>query len=145
VTAQTPVPDATLHEIAAADAIEMAKIARGRSFILDSKILEAGDSAQAHCQMRQPGFGPIGATAVFELHFWSDLLVDGMPSYAGDGRLRQRDGVTELGSAGGDSMDVYQAALPVRVTSATFECPSLELMSSSLLCTPCTPSARAIQ
>jgi hypothetical protein len=28
VTAQTPVPDATLHEIAAADAIEMAKIAR---------------------------------------------------------------------------------------------------------------------
>ena len=114
MTAQTPVPDATLHEIAAADAIEMAKIARGRSFILDSKILEAGDSAQAHCQMRQPGFGPIGATAVFELHFWSDVLVDGMPSYAllfgdrsplapGDGRLRQRDGVTELGSAGGDS------------------------------------------
>ncbi len=34
VTAQTPKPDATLHEIAAVDAIEMATITRGRSFIL---------------------------------------------------------------------------------------------------------------
>ncbi len=54
VTAQTPKPDATLHVIAAVDAIEMATITRGRSFILKG----ARRSDGVH-----------GATSVFELHF----------------------------------------------------------------------------